>query len=101
MAMSDATGSTSYIVKYVSQSQPGSTIVIGTEINLITRLGMEYPDRKIIPLFNSLCPNMYKINLAKLLSTLENIGKSNIVEVPEDIKTDAALSLNRMLSLAS
>jgi len=44
---------------------------------------------------------MYKINLENLLSTLENIGKSNIVEVPEDIKTDAALSLNRMLSLAS
>jgi len=101
VAMSDATGSTSYIVKYVAQSQPGSTIVIGTEINLIKRLALEYPDRKIIPLFNSLCPNMYKINLENLLSTLENIGKSNIVEVPEDIKTDAALSLNRMLSLAS
>jgi quinolinate synthase len=101
VAMSDATGSTSYIVDYVARSQPGSIIIIGTEINLIKRLGMEYPDRKIIPLFNSLCPNMYKINLANLLETLKSIGKINIVEVPEDIKADAALALNRMLSLAS
>jgi len=99
--MSDATGSTSYIVKYVAQAHPGSTIIIGTEINLIERLAIEYPDRKVIPLFNSLCPNMYKINLENLLAVLENIGKINIVEVPEDIKNEAALALNRMLSLAS
>ncbi len=101
VAMSDATGSTSYIVKYVAKAQPGSTIIIGTEINLIKRLAIEYPDRKVIPLFNSLCPNMYKINLENLLAVLENIGKTNIVEVPEDIKNEAALALNRMLSLAS
>ncbi|MBW2219245.1 MAG: quinolinate synthase NadA [Deltaproteobacteria bacterium] len=101
VAMSDAIGSTSYIVKYVAQAQPGSTIIIGTEINLIKRLSKEYPDKKVMPLLNSLCPNMYKINLKNLLAVLENIGKTNIVEVPEDIKNDAAIALNRMLSLAS
>ena len=96
---SDAVGSTSFIVKYVAQSQPGSTIIIGTEINLIKRLVLEYPDKKIIPLKNSLCPNMYKINLKNLLTCLENIGKTNIVEVDEAIKKDAFIALENMLNL--
>ncbi|MBU8848475.1 MAG: quinolinate synthase NadA, partial [Desulfobacterales bacterium] len=76
---SDAVGSTSFIVTYVADAPTGSTIIIGTEINLIKRLAMEYPDKKILPLKDSLCPNMYKINLKNLLSCLENIGKTNIV----------------------
>ncbi len=99
VALADAIGSTSYISKYVAEAPPGSTIIIGTEINLIKRLAQEYTDRKILPLFNSLCPNMHKINLENLLAVLENIGKTNIVKVPEDIKKDAALALNRMLLL--
>ncbi len=96
---SDAVGSTSFIVKYVAQSQPGSTIIIGTEINLIKRLAMEYPDKNILPLKDSLCPNMYKINLKNLLNCLENIGKTNIVTIDETIKKDAFIALENMLSL--
>ena len=96
---SDAVGSTSFIVKYVAQSQPGSTIIIGTEINLIKRLAMEYPDKNILPLKDSLCPNMYKINLKNLLTCLENIGKTNIVTIDEAIKKDAFIALENMLSL--
>ena len=96
---SDAVGSTSFIVKYVAQSQPGSTIIIGTEINLIKRLAMEYPDKNILPLKDSLCPNMYKINLKNLLNCLENIGKTNIVTIDEAIKKDAFIALENMLSL--
>ncbi|MBU0463997.1 MAG: quinolinate synthase NadA [Proteobacteria bacterium] len=96
---SDAVGSTSFIVNYVAQAQPGSTIIIGTEINLIKRLAMEYPDKKIVPLKDSLCPNMYKINLKNLLTCLENIGKTNIVKVDETIKKDAFIALENMLSL--
>ena len=96
---SDAVGSTSFIVKYVAQSQPGSTIIIGTEINLIKRLAMEYPAKTILPLKDSLCPNMYKINLKNLLNCLENIGKTNIVTIDETIKKDAFIALENMLSL--
>ncbi len=96
---SDAVGSTSFIVKYVADSPTGTTIIIGTEINLIKRLVLEYPDKKIIPLKNSLCPNMYKINLKNLLTCLENIGKTNIVEVDEAIKKDAFIALENMLNL--
>jgi hypothetical protein len=43
---------------------------------------------------------MFKINLKNLLSTLENIGQVNVVTVPEEIKTDARMALDRMLNLA-
>ena len=42
---------------------------------------------------------MFKINLKKLLWSLENIGKVNVVTVPEEIKKDARLALDRMLAL--
>jgi len=99
VALADAAGSTSFIVKYVEEAPEGSTIVIGTEINLIERLGLEYPGKEILPLYRSLCSNMYKIDLKKLLWTLENIGRVNLVKVPEGIKVDARKALNRMLAL--
>lgn len=100
VASADAVGSTSYIVKYVENAPPGTTIIIGTEINLIKRLALEYKDKTILELHHSLCPNMYKINPQNLLYTLENIGEYNLVSVPEDIKADAKLALDRMLALA-
>jgi len=99
VALADAIGSTSYIVKYVEDAAPGTVIVIGTEVNLIDRLAVVHPDRTILPLHRSLCPNMYKINLNNLLLTLENIGQMNVVTIPENIKKDARLALERMLEL--
>jgi quinolinate synthase len=87
-------------VKYVKEAPAGSTIIIGTEINLISRLKLEYPDKNILELHHSLCPNMYKINLKNLLSTLEDIGQVNVISVPDDIKEDARTALDRMLDLA-
>ena len=100
VALADAVGSTSFIVKYVENAPPDSVIVIGTEINLINRLALEYPDKKILDLHYSLCPNMFKINLNNLLDTLADIGQINLITVPEDIKADARLALDRMLDLA-
>ncbi|MCP4601567.1 MAG: quinolinate synthase NadA [Proteobacteria bacterium] len=99
VALAHAVGSTSYIVKYVEDAPPGSTIIVGTEINLINRLSLEYTDRKVLDLHYSLCPNMFKINLENLLWTLENIGQVNVVTVPEDLKADARKALDRMLAL--
>jgi quinolinate synthase len=95
----DGTGSTTFIVNYVKDAPKNSTIIIGTEINLITRLADEYPDKKIMTLDDSLCTEMYKITPEKLLSTLENIGTQNVVTVEESIKKGAKLALNRMLKL--
>jgi len=97
--MVDEDGSTAFIVKFVQEAKPGSTIVIGTEINLINRLAMENPDKRIFELTRSFCPNMYKINLRNLLWTLDNIGKINVVTVPEQIKAEARVALERMLEI--
>ena len=98
--LADAVGSTSFIVKYVEEAPSNTTIIVGTEINLVNRLAIENPDKKVLDLHYSLCPNMFKINLKNLLWSLENIGKVNVVTVPEEIKSDARVALDRMLSLS-
>jgi len=100
VALADAVGSTSFIVKYVENAPPNATIIVGTEINLVNRLALENPDKNVLDLHYSLCPNMFKINLKNLLRTLENIGKVNVITVPEPIKADARMALDRMLGLA-
>ena len=100
VAQSDAVGSTSFIARYVQDAPPDSTVIIGTEINMVERLALEYPEKKIVPLHASLCPNMYKIDLENLLRTLANIGKVNVVRIRDDIKSDARKAMDRMLGLA-
>jgi len=99
VAVADAVGSTSFIVKYVENAPPNTTIIVGTEINLVNRLALENPDKDVLDLHNSLCPNMFRINLKNLLWTLENIGQVNVITVPEVIRTDARMALDRMLAL--
>jgi quinolinate synthase len=101
VALADACGSTSFIVNYVKNAPPGATIIIGTEINLIHRLALVNPDKRVLELHRSLCPNMFKINLRNLLWTLENVGQVNVVTVPEAVKAEARVALDRMLQLPS
>ncbi len=96
----DAAGSTSYIVKYVDKAPADSTIVIGTEINLVKRLAIENPDKTILALHDSSCSDMNIIDPENLLRTLENIGHYNVVTIPDKIKTDSRLALDRMLALS-
>ena len=101
VALADACGSTGFINNYVKEAPPGSTIIVGTEINLVSRLALEYPDREVLDLHYSLCPNMFKIDLFNLLWTLENLGSVNVVTIPEGMKSEARLALDRMLSLSA
>ena len=97
--LADASGSTGFIVNYVRQAPPGATIIIGTEINLVHRLALEYPDRRVLDLAYSLCPNMFKITVDKLLIALDHLGERHVVTVPEEVRENAGLALNRMLDL--
>lgn len=96
---SDDNGSTSYIIKYIHQAHPKSTTAVGTELNLVYRVAKENPDKRVFPLARSMCPNMYKINLHNLCWTLDNLGKINVIQVPQNIKTDALFALNQMLQI--
>lgn len=99
VALADAAGSTGFIVKYVQQAEPWTTIVIGTETNLVSRLNEEYPDRQVFPLSKSICPNMWKISLKDLAWSLENLDEAEQVVVPEPVRSEARVALDRMLSI--
>lgn len=97
----DANGSTSFIIDYVNRAAPGSTIAIGTELNLVERLALEAEQgKRVIPLARSICPNMYRINPQNLCWSLEKPEAYSPVTVPEDVSRDARVALDRMLSLA-
>jgi quinolinate synthase len=99
VSLADAVGSTGYIVEYVENASPDTTIIVGTEVNLVNRLALENPDKTVMDLHYSLCPNMFKINPKNLLWALENIGEVNVVTVSEAEKIDALAALDRMLAL--
>ena len=98
--MVDAHGSTAQIIQYVKAAPPGSTIIIGTESQLVKRLAEEYKGRlEIRMLRGSFCPNMAKTNEQNLLRVLTDWPDRNRVRVPANLIPDARLCLERMLAL--
>lgn len=99
----DASGSTDGIQKYIAASNPGDTIAVGTEINMVNRLAAEYPDRTIFCLDPVICPcsTMYRIHPGYLAWVLEELvaGRTaNQIQVPEQTADEAVIALNRMLA---
>ena len=100
----DAAGSTSFIINYVNEAPAGSTVIVGTEINLVRRLDRDQQGRvRVLPLRASECSHMAKVTPAKLLRTLEQIraGKGCALEVlPEQIEP-AKAAVERMLRVCA
>jgi quinolinate synthase len=100
VAMADAHGSTSQIIRYVEDAPEGSTIVIGTEINLVESLADRHRGRvSIKALAPSICANMARINEINLLQLLETWPADRVVSVPMEVASDARAALDRMLKL--
>jgi quinolinate synthase len=104
--IADFAGSTEFIIHTVEQSPAGSKWAIGTEINLVSRLAHENPDKTIFCLDPQICPcsTMYRIHPSFLLWVLENLVEGNVVnqvEVPENIRADALVALQRMLTVCA
>jgi quinolinate synthase len=100
----DLIGSTEFIRKAINEAPPGSKWAVGTEISLVNRLAINNPDKVIFCLDPVSCPcsTMYRIHPAYLLWVLENLVKGEVVNqitVPEDIKGDSLIALERMLAL--
>ncbi len=100
----DLYGSTEYIITQVRNAEPGSVWAVGTEINLVNRLQTEMPDRTVFCLDPIVCPcsTMYRIHPRYLAWALESLAEGRIVNrvrVPDDVKADARISLNRMLEI--
>ncbi len=102
VSRADAFGSTKFIVNYIDAQPPGTTIAVGTEINLINRMARTHPDKLIMELSGQTCPvcaNMYRTTMADLANTVENLDAFDRIVVPDAIKADARVALNRMLDV--
>ena len=105
VALADADGSTEFIIRYVAQAPAGATVVVGTEIHLVERLARENaPEKKVVELAYSICPNMYRINLPQLLWVLDSLADGpehwvNHIQVAEPLRSEARLALDRMLEI--
>jgi quinolinate synthase len=101
----DASGSTEQILTTVRNSPPGSVWAVATEIHLVNRLAHEAaPDRHVVTLdpFGCLCSTMFRVSPNHLLWVMEGLvdGKIyNQIVVPDDVKRDAVLALERMLQV--
>jgi quinolinate synthase len=100
----DANGSTAFIARYVAEAPAGSVIGVGTEINLVSRLAKENPDKTVFCLDPVVCPcsTMYRVHPAYLAWVMESLERGEVVnriEVPEAIKANAKIALERMLAL--
>ncbi len=100
----DIDGSTEVIAKAVTDSPAGSKWAIGTEINLVSRLAHENPDKLVFCLDPVVCPcsTMYRIHPAYLCWVLERLVDGQVVnqvKVDDETARHARIALERMLAV--
>jgi quinolinate synthase len=104
VAMADIYGSTGKIIREVESAPPGTKWVIGTELHLVNRLKAEHPEQDIhfLSPFVCMCATMYRIDLAHLCWSLENLAAGtpvNIVRVDDETTKWSLAALQRMLDV--
>jgi len=102
--LADVSGSTGTIVRTVEASPPGTKWAIGTELHLVNRLKKEHPEQEIhfLSPVVCMCATMYRIDLAHLCWSLENLAAGtpvNTIEVDEDTSRWSLVALERMLEV--
>jgi quinolinate synthase len=97
VSLSDYVGSTSQIIKYARESED-KEFIIGTENGILHTLRNENPDKKFYLLSPCLeCVNMKKTTLEDVYNALKY--DRNVIEIDEDIRIKAYISLKRMLEI--
>lgn len=100
----DYMGSTEYIINKIEDAPPGSKWAVGTEINLVSRLAHNNPDKTVFCLDPQICPcsTMYRIHPSFLCWVLESLINGEIINqivVPQEIRIPALKALEQMLAL--
>lgn len=103
--LADISGSTGKIIKTIQQAPPGSHWAIGTELHLVQRLKNEFPqlDIHFLSPMVCMCATMYRIDLAHLCWSLENLQAGNpvnTIHVDEETAHSALVALERMLAIS-
>ena len=102
----DLAGSTSYIIKQVEAAAPGTIWAIGTEMHLVKRLEQEHPEQTIRFLSPTvcMCATMYRIDLAHLCWSLEQLEAGtpvNVITVDDETARWSVVALERMLEVTA
>ncbi|WP_299351455.1 quinolinate synthase NadA [uncultured Shimia sp.] len=96
VAEADFSGSTSGILKYVTEEKPEKAMLI-TECSMASNIADELPEVEFVGPCN-MCPYMKKITLEKVLYVLHTMD--NQVEVDAAVAEKARLSVQRMIDLS-
>ena len=97
LEIADHICSTSGMYSYAAAS-PATTFIVGTEMGILYRLRKENPEKEfILPTSKLICPNMKLTSLEDVLRSLETMSPQ--VTVPEDVRVQAQVTLDRMLAV--
>ncbi|MCB1948276.1 MAG: quinolinate synthase NadA [Burkholderiales bacterium] len=104
---SDYVGSTEYIIKTIAAAEEGTRWLVGTELNLVSRIAEEFKSQNKIVQFMSplvcMCSTMARIDPQHLAWALENLANGTVVnriQVPVAEADLAKQALNRMLAIS-
>lgn len=100
----DVVGSTEMIIRTIEAAPPGSKWAIGTELNLVSRLSKNHPEKSIIFLDKTVCycSTMNRIDLPHLVWAMESLANGHLVnqiQVSEEVAKFSRIALERMLAL--
>ncbi len=79
--LADYVGSTSQMLRYIGETDPRGTYVLGTEEGLAYRARRLYPEARVYPVSHrTVCIDMKKLTLDKIVESLEKLEPK--VEIP-------------------
>jgi quinolinate synthase len=104
VSAADFVGSTEKIIKTVTEAAPGTSWAVGTELNLVSRLAANNPDKQVYFLDRAVCycSTMNRIDLPHLVWALESLVAGTVVnEIKVDSETArySKMALEQMLAL--
>ena len=104
---SDYVGSTEYIINTIKAAAPNTRWLVGTELNLVSRLAEEVKaegkEVEFMAPMVCMCSTMQRIDPQHLAWTLENLVEGRVVNriaVPLHDAELAKLALSRMLDVS-
>ncbi|QDU73251.1 Quinolinate synthase A [Bremerella volcania] len=104
--IADVSGSTGKIIETVRKAPAGTKWAIGTELHLVNRLKKEHPEQEIhfLSPVVCMCATMYRIDLAHLCWSLENLAAGtpvNEIYVDDETAKWSRVALERMLEVSA
>ncbi|MEO7267621.1 MAG: quinolinate synthase NadA [Knoellia sp.] len=102
--LADEVGSTEKIIQTIAAAPDGTAWAVGTELNLVQRLGQMFPKQRITFLEKNVCycSTMNRIDLPHLVWALESLVEGrvvNAIRVDEQVSLEAKAALDQMLAL--